>query len=435
MFAYIPSSVVPKLSKLAASDYADNHNYYVDGRMITFPAYIDGAWKSVLVGSPGAGGRAVFALDVSTPASFDAADVLWEVSDDPDIGYMLGQHAVVRLSDGKWYAAVANGYYSDNKTAMLLLIDLSNGSITKIPTNNGSAANPNGLSPVSAVDIDGDQVVDLIYAGDYRGNLWRFDVRNMASLSADKLFTGTASNGNEQHITTRPELGAHHDGGVMVYFGTGKYFEKTDGTLPATPDVQTFYGIRDNLNVIDSNDSVNLNNDRSDLQPQYLTNEEQAERPVRLVSTNSVNYTNKRGWYLDLNVVGEAADGERVITAAHLRKGRIEFSTITPESVSKCTSGGRSWIYSLDGQTGANPAQAIFDINNDHIIDNTDDVDIDGTDRSISVVGYDGLMGEISHSTRPENDFITAPVDNGTVSALAAKGGYKQGRVSWRRIR
>ena len=84
----------------------------------------------------------------------------------------------------------------------------------KIPTNNGSSSNPNGLSSASAVDLDGDQVVDLLYGGDYRGNLWRFDVRNMAALTADKLFTATApTTSNEQPITTQVELGAHADGG------------------------------------------------------------------------------------------------------------------------------------------------------------------------------------------------------------------------------
>ena len=444
MFAYVPHSVFPNLAGLAASDYNSNHKYTVDGKLTVFPAYVNNDWKTVLVGTPGAGGRSVFALNVSKPQSFDSGgdDVLWEVTD-ADMGYSLGEASIVRLNDGKWYAAVANGYYSDNFTAMLLLIDLDDGSITKIATNNGSASNPNGLSPPNPVDLDGNQTVDIIYAGDYRGNLWRFDLRNASNSnwSADLLFSATALNtGNEQHISVKPEVSAHPDGGVMVYFGTGKFFETGDATLPNSPEFETFYAIRDNTLVIDSSDTDNTNRDRSDLQAQTITEQElnastntnNKTRNVRVVSSNAVNYSSVSGWYIDLKLASATTgDGERVINTAHIRKGRIEFSVVVPGTAKVCTNGSKSWLYSLDSITGNNPTSSIFDLNGDGVIDSGDLVTVDGQLVAVSVIGYDGMMGEVTTVTNPGNDFILTPDGD----PLAGTGGYNQGRQSWRRIR
>ena len=97
-FAYIPSFIFSKLPGLASNSYADNHQFYVDGPQYAAPAYINSTWKTVLVGSTGAGARGIYALDVSRPSSFDEDNVLWEFTDadDSDLGYSIAQPTIVR---------------------------------------------------------------------------------------------------------------------------------------------------------------------------------------------------------------------------------------------------------------------------------------------------------------------------------------------------
>ncbi|MFZ2405731.1 MAG: PilC/PilY family type IV pilus protein, partial [Methylobacter sp.] len=140
-FAYIPKGVFSNLASLTDPGYS--HSYFVDGSPYVGDAYIDNQWKTVLVGSTGAGGRSVFALDVTymnlngeiyEPVSnyFGAAKVLWEFTD-ADLGYPIGQPVVGRMPTGQWVAIFGNGYDSDNHGAFLFIVDLATGeSLAKI---------------------------------------------------------------------------------------------------------------------------------------------------------------------------------------------------------------------------------------------------------------------------------------------------------------
>ncbi|MGR8918544.1 MAG: pilus assembly protein, partial [Gammaproteobacteria bacterium] len=143
-FAYVPQVVFPNLADLTSTNYA--HKFYVDGALQAADVYIGGGWKSVLVGTPGRGGASIFALDVSTPLSFNASDVLWEFTHS-ELGIQLGKNQVVRLNNGSWAVVAGNGYNSTSEKAQLLIIDLATGNlIRRIDTSAGSAANTNGLA-------------------------------------------------------------------------------------------------------------------------------------------------------------------------------------------------------------------------------------------------------------------------------------------------
>ncbi|HZC03128.1 MAG TPA: PilC/PilY family type IV pilus protein, partial [Gammaproteobacteria bacterium] len=139
IFAYIPDAIIGKLSKLTDPTYGattNPHQYFVDGAPKAGDAYINGAWKTLLAGTLGAGGKGVFVLDVTNPDGFDATDVLWEVTDTTgpeyaDLGYTLPQPSIVRLANGDWGVIVANGYDSASKKAVLYILDAENGSIIK----------------------------------------------------------------------------------------------------------------------------------------------------------------------------------------------------------------------------------------------------------------------------------------------------------------
>ncbi|MGH8604618.1 MAG: pilus assembly protein, partial [Gammaproteobacteria bacterium] len=197
--AYVPDAVIPNLKNLTSPSYT--HQYFVDGSPKAGDAYINSAWKTVLLGTTGAGGKAVFALDVTAPDSFDSSNVLWEIStttsptasdrttDDTSVagfqnnlGYTLPQPSLVRMYDGSWAAIVANGYGSTNNKAVLYIINAATGNLIRsIDTQAGSstpAGSENGLSTPIALDVDNDRITDYIYAGDLKGNLWKFDVTN-----------------------------------------------------------------------------------------------------------------------------------------------------------------------------------------------------------------------------------------------------------------
>jgi type IV pilus assembly protein PilY1 len=75
IFAYVPQGVFDNLASLSDPDYT--HKYFVDGTAHVGDAYINDTWRTILVGTTGAGGRSVFALDITDPDSFDASKVLW----------------------------------------------------------------------------------------------------------------------------------------------------------------------------------------------------------------------------------------------------------------------------------------------------------------------------------------------------------------------
>lgn len=394
--AYVPNGVFSGLSLLTNPNYDPSaqspiqHTYLVDGSPRAADAYVDPAggssksWRTILLGSTGAGGRSAFALDVTDPGSFGTGNVLWEFSntDDADLGYTLPQASLVRLKNGRWGALVANGYNSDNGHAVLFILDAGTGAvIKKIDTGAGgnTAIAKNGLSTPVAADVDNDRIADYVYAGDLAGNLWKFDITNSSEVGwgATILFTacepatpgcaGSASATNDaarQPITGKPEVGRagpDQDGGVMVYFGTGKYFETGDNNVGASPQTQTFYGIWDNGTAVSS---------RAFLQAQTITYQGAgtnaagytASVDVRILSKNAVSYPAKRGWYLDLKPSGAAnGAGERMVSTPVLVSSRVVFVTMLPDS-DVCGYGGTSWLMEMDAVTGQNLSQPALDI-------------------------------------------------------------------------
>src|SRR5699024_8937377 len=159
--AYVPNNVIPDLVHLTDPDY--QHQYYVDSPPWAGDAYIAGDWKTVLVGATGAGGRAVFALDVTNPDSFSANDVMWEFTH-PDLGTARGQPSTARLENGQWVAIFGNGSYSDNGKAVLFILDLETGEPIGDPIELPDGSSTNGLSTPVAVDINGNLSADYIYA-------------------------------------------------------------------------------------------------------------------------------------------------------------------------------------------------------------------------------------------------------------------------------
>lgn len=378
-FAVVPSAVYPKLNLLTSTDYA--HEYYVDGSPVVGDAYINSSWKTVLLGSTGAGGKSVFALDITDPAHFAAGKLMWQFDTSNttyanDIGYSIPHPSIVRLHNGKFVALIANGYNSTNGHAVLFIVDIEDGSVIKaIDTGVGS---DNGLSSPAPADKDGDRITDYVYAGDLKGNLWKFDLSSdtVADWAATKLFTAcsedTCSDSNRQPITSKPEAMRHPKGGIMVLFGTGSYFSTSDN---AAARIEAIYGVRDY-------GSVNLI--RTNLIKQKILAEAD---DTRIVSNTEVDYSTKKGWYLPLVYpdTSTTATGERVVNDVVLSSSKLIITTLIPSAASSCDPGGNSWLMELDPINGARLNYVVLDINNDGALNDSDNKSYTETDAQTGV--------------------------------------------------
>jgi type IV pilus assembly protein PilY1 len=427
-FAYIPAGVYDKLSRL--TDTAYDHTYYVDGPPNSGDAYWSGSWKTVLVGGLGAGGKSVYALDVSDPAGFGASDILWEYADAADLGYTYSQPQIARLANGEWAAVFGNGYNSSSDQAFLYIVKLSDGTlIKKIAAGSATA---NGLSTPVLYDADSDGVTDAVYAGDLRGNLWKFDLSSTAASGwtigngGDPLFTATNDDDETQPITSQPAVGGHSSGGVLVYFGTGRYLTSTD---PSDTSVQSFYAIWDN----DSSDTTS----RSQLQQQTITAETtEFGFEVRETSNNTVDWAGgKRGWYMDLLPPSATASGERVVSRPLLKYDRVIFVTVLPSS-DQCTAGGSSWIMELELITGGRTTLSAFDFDGDG--------DFDAGDALASGNVGSGVKSKVGITKTPTwlggsngKDFKELSGTSGGIMSLGNRGATTSGtveRVFWQQI-
>ncbi len=459
--AYMPNAVYPELTFHVDPSYDNSHRYIHDGSPRAVDAYLDSSWKTILVGSLGLGGKGIYALDVTDPAGFDAGDVLWEFSstDDSDLGDSMPQPAMARLSGGKWVAIIANGYNSAAGLAKLFVLDLKTGAkLAEISTGVGG---DNGLSSPTPVDEDGDRIVDYVYAGDLKGNMWKFDLTSTTASSWKSSF-GTVATPiplytackadpctatNRQPITSSPEVGGHPDEGNVLYFGTGQYFATGDNAASGT---QTFYAIRDR-NGKETVTPTALAAGRANLQVQEVIYENSAQEffqqvsdvdvqtnvaGIRVTSANTVA-DSKDGWYLDL-----PATGERQVSNSALRNGKIIFTTIIPGG-DACSAGGEGWLMVLDALAGGRPEATPLDLNLDGTFDRHDfiTVTIDGEQVEVPATGVKSEIGMVdsmllvSESDGESDIYEACGTDNGAkCEGYKAPTGQAQGRQSWREV-
>ncbi|WP_338404502.1 pilus assembly protein [Xylella fastidiosa] len=361
-FAYVPNGVLHHLGFLANPEY--QHHYYVDGKSTLSDAYLDGSWRSVLVGGTGAGGRSMFALDVTSPSTFNESNVLWEMNsqNDDDMGYTMGKPYIVPLQDGSWAAIFGNGYNSSNGRAVLFIVNLATGQlIRKIEVRDGidpDGSDPanmgyNGLGNLAVLDTDGDGLVDMVYGADLHGNLWKFnlsgkDPQRWGIAYKDglgnpiPLFVARNPQGYRQPITGGLEVAVGPSAGYIIYFGSGRYFAANDNN---SKDLSTLYGIWDSGSPVIAG--------RAALSAQIIQASDHPTSPdTRIVTRRPLSYLSKHGWYVDLVVQGQDPQGERSIATPLLQGGRVFFSTYVPGVSVNCASGGSNWLYVLDAASG-----------------------------------------------------------------------------------
>jgi type IV pilus assembly protein PilY1 len=371
--AYVPQGVVQNLHELTRTDY--QHRYFVDGSPfsgdVNWGSSSTPDWRTLLVGTLGAGGKGYFVLDVTSPGS-TAADasavpsnflkanagtlvvmdktahpsvVPAAGSDAADIGHIMVPPVleddnaqkttqIVRMNNGRWAVVMGNGVNSTNERPVLLVqyLDGDKSLFKLVAASSGADASGNGLSAPRLVDIDGNGTPDVVYAGDLRGNLWKFDVAAASASDWNVAFAGqplyTAAHvagqvSTVQPITAPPIVRANERGagGLMVAFGTGRNLTEADRTSTA---VQSIYSVLDNTRyklvsgkvVIDTSSvtPTRIGSGVADLVQQTVGATtitgagNSAARTFWTVSQNTVTYTGQgaqKGWYLNLPVGGE----------------------------------------------------------------------------------------------------------------------------------
>ncbi|MHA7879899.1 MAG: pilus assembly protein [Saccharospirillum sp.] len=438
LFAYVPSSIIDNLYEYTLPDF--QHRFYVDGTPRVADAIVDGAWTTVAVGTTGAGGNSVFALDISNPTVFNENDFLWEFTH-PDLGYTMGQPSLVALPNNTFGVIVTSGYRDDGTSSgKVWVLDVDTG--RPMVTLQLSGAGELGAPLV--VDLDGDRIADRLYVGDTEGQLWRvdFDGSNVAdweipsALSGGPLFQ---TPGN-QPITASLASAFNENREHMVFFGTGSYYREGDNLISGTPDLQAFYGIIDReatapggIVFIDGTD---------DLLEQTITQEVVAsDRRYRIVSENEMN-SSYRGWYLDLVVEGQSEQGERVISRALVRGDRVIFPTLIPDP-QMCAFGGDSWLMEVDLYSGGRLNYPVFDVNNDGEFDDSDAVQITDGDDTITIYPS-GLGSEVGIITTPaviegvgdgNDELKVVSGSTGQIDTIAEAGSVARGRLNWEQLR
>lgn len=345
-FSVIPNSVLGYMKELPKQGY--QHVYYVDGSPTQHDVRIGSTWRTLLLSYNGAGGKSIMALDVTNAAAaFGPGNFMWEFRHN-NLGHVVNPPTAALLENGDWVVFTGNGLNSSDHRARLMVLNASNGNLRdSVVVGTGSITDPNGLTSAVPMDTDFNGKVDTIYGGDMHGNVWKFGVSATGSISAGSLlFTATDSGGTRQPITGALDSAPHHIEGQMVVFGTGKYVEVGDNlpTAQATTQIQTLYGIWD------KNDGSPVGA-RSNLQSQQITASSTSNgRESRQLSSNTVNWDNQRGWYLDLSV--GSAEGERSVGRPRIFLGSAAFTTLEPQG-DECSPGALNRLYLVRLLTGA----------------------------------------------------------------------------------
>ena len=355
VFAYVPKAVLPNLSVLAQKSYGktDNyHRYYVDGPLVETDAYLGTGWKNILVGTLGAGGKGIFALNVTDATSMGPSSILWERSsaDDADMGYMFAAPQVGVLANGQWAVFVGNGSHSAEGKAALLVINLSTGTISKVVVD---ATGGNGLGGVTLVKNANQQVIGA-YAGDLKGNVWHFTVTDTGTTAAS-IFTATTRLGVAQPITAAPGVMPHPNGGYLIVIGTGKLQDTGDND---DTSLQTLYGLWDKPNAAS-------NITRAKLVEQTIGAARTATGGTYYaLSSNAVDYgsltTDVRGWYIDMTI--EA--GQRLIYTPTIIRNYVLVGTIVPARTADFCSPaneGKGYNFLMPALTGGQSTVPVLD--------------------------------------------------------------------------
>ena len=367
LFGFMPQAARLNIKDLASTSYS--HRYFIDGSIglghakIPVPGDTTANWRTILVGTGGSGAKTVFAINAPNSQAYSANSVLWEINGNTtlpttgSLGNSIGRPAIGKLKNGTWVAVFGNGYNSTAGEASLFVVNLATGAIIKQIST--AAIGGNGLGDTEIVkSTTGTQdTIDYVYAADYKGNIWRFDISASSDASwpasAARLYTTPTGRPITAEIMVGPAVGGTLPaGGKMVYFGTGSFLNLADTTT--TSPNQALYGIYDDL-LWTSNLTAGVAETTLNAMTITMPTAASDKRTTSPTGTPWFNTAGKKGWVLPLTGTNVAA-GERVI-APPVRftvTGVVDavfFTSIVP-GTDECKSSIDTWVTGVDAMTG-----------------------------------------------------------------------------------
>ena len=385
---------------------------YVDGNPFSGDVKVgSGAtaeWRTYVFSTLGRGGKGIFALDATNisnvPSGAPSGDVKltdaetgttaqkifkWQFTsdDDADFGYIASEFSfspasrqatpIVKLNNGKFAVLLGNGYKSTTGKAALFMLYVDG------PTGAGSwtgqykkiiadakkdvtgatinDSNYNGLSAPTWIDSDGDGAADIVYAGDLRGNMWKFDISNTDDTQWDVAYKESGNNkplfiakdGNTLlPISTAPEYAYPSFEGLVITFGTGNAFEALD--FPNKSVTQRVFGVLDRPSFKTQTGEL-IPSSASTLVERTYTRDSNGY----VVTTNSADIDwegvtdpskRKDGWYFKL-----PGESEMVLSDPDIKVGVLTFTSVRPKTNSDlCSASPDVSLFTIDPIAGKN---------------------------------------------------------------------------------
>lgn len=443
-FSYVPALLDMATLKEYSRPLGFKHRYYVDGPLaISSRQQTPG--KSLLIGTLGRGGPGVFGLDVTQPGSFAVSGRAWEYADDEDMGMVVSSPRIARIRGKGGVASagvlVPNGLNSPNGKAVLIVLDAETGKLLgKVPTN---AETGNGLSTPTVLDTNGDGYADRAYAGDLRGNVWRFDIGgDPGKWKATRVFTAVSDQGARQPITGNIGV-AYHPGTLRpwVLFGTGRYLSDTD---PFNQSLQSWYGVEDGETPANREDLKLRKPIKAYVS--YLENGREVTRAFE--SARPGDMQGKRGWVLDLmpgpspdSSLGAYPEGERMIGDQLVMGGNVLVAASMVPDIRSCTS-GKGVLNFIEAFTGGAVRRNFLDVNGDGMFDGRDELLLPGKQGSQSPGSLDlgigmvtdpaVLLGDLAQAGKLEGlSMFCANGMTGKTGCVKFSWGPGSGRAAW----
>jgi type IV pilus assembly protein PilY1 len=503
---HINANVDPSLNY---SNPLYSHNFSVDASPGTGDVFFGNAWHTWLVGGLGAGGKSIFALDITDPVNFGesgaaaASTVIGEWNAFPvtganpngltcvnlancgsNLGNTYGTPQIRRFHNGGWGVVFGNGFGSASGDAgiYVMLIDPNTGvpSFYYLTTNQAVGAG-DGIAFTSAVDLDGDAVVDYVYAGDLLGNVWRFDLTdplpNNWAAGAVPVFQ---TSGNQPITTQIIVIGVNNVNGasprLLLEFGTGQQTPFSN-IAPATyaQTQQSLYGIWDwdftswnskgsqqwgslPAGPVPAPSSLPLT--VANLQQQTITATWNATltgpgNVYRSISTNAVCYADimgcgginaKFGWYLQLPI-GPADPtnplspvvAEQLIFSPNVLSGVLDVnSTVPPTNTPQTCSAtlASSWFMGLDPTTGgALPQPYLLDASHHPLIATNAGVSggVSG-EANLGIGSPSEVLGPGTGGISNQHYIVVSPIPGGAgtgITPVNAPANTSVKRITW----
>jgi len=489
VLAYMPAEVSKSIHQptSATMDYSSpqySHAFSVDGTPYAGDLFYNNAWHTWLVGGMGVGGSTIYALDVTDPTNFSEANASsivlkeWTPSTiscvgnttcGTNMGKTYGVPQIRRFHNGRWGFIFGNGLESATGKSGIFVVTIDATSTTVPPamstyyidTGSGTSSSKGGITYITPADIDQDRITDFVYAGDVKGNIWRFDLSSATptdwavSKYGNTVATPLFISATGQPVTTQVQVAIVPavSGGsrVIVQFGTGQQIAQTDLSAASyASGSQALYGIWDwdmtgwnNLKKLPATGAVVpiLNSAiTAGLQAQTVTGTYAATTTngvsgYRTVSNSVVCWTgstdcasnnDKYGWKLTL-----PTSSEQVIYSPILTLGAFIVNTTIPVDTSplSCTSGvNGGWTMAINPATGGAFAKSFFG---------------DATNNFVSINGNVvsgiriGAVGSPSVVTAGGKPYLVNQTSSGTgnVSKISPPGGGVGRRLTWQQIR